>query len=699
MLKVKSLTIAYCGRTIFENVNVEFKRGTITVIQGRSGSGKSSFLNVIGLMQTAKNHEYIFDDQIISNFNEAKRADFRLHNIGFVFQQSNLIQELTVRDNLIVPMSITEQDNIEQKADELLQYVGLESVKHCFPCSLSGGEEQRLAIARAIANDADIILADEPTASLDADNSKLVLELFSRLAHDLNKIVILVSHSEFVPKYADVICEIVNKNLVITSKTDPKKADTISPLAQKTKKRKPLRFIRFYSQKRRSEKVLDRVFVMVTALVAAAAILAVNFGANYVQAADWREQISDKSIFVVNNSMHQPGKTGEFDYEDALALTPAQIDQISSIPGVTKVYPWYSFLSFSGSGVSSDITQIASINIAGLPKPIEYENSLTNSDKPRERFSVYPVFDEDINNLTKYPDGIYSESGQTGMILSLTLAKKLASDPSDLINKAIEINCFVPTKLKESSVSVQTLNFTIDKAYYKLVTIESTITGILPGDYDYKRTNENNYILMNETDFDAYIKGSMIPEKELEEDEKLLAPSALIVIAESYDMVESVADQIKLISPEYSAVVNLKPNTDYGDSLRVARVALTIVTITFIAIVMVMFCLLYHLRNRTRKKEFGILKAIGFTSGNIISLTSLEMLNIAIPSFLISLVMAFLILLAGNGLSNNTLFTISFFSVFVGLIVCIAVVVAAGMFPVYNAIKVDPIKAIQCISK
>ena len=345
MLNIKSLTINYGKRTILKSVNAEFKRGTITVIKGESGSGKSSLLNVLGLMQAASNYEYTFDNTVVSNFNDKERADFRLHNIGFVFQQSNLIQELTAKENLIVPMSIAGKNtDIEKKAHELIRYVGLEKVWNDYPGSLSGGEEQRLAVARAIANDADIILADEPTASLDAANSSKVLDLFSKLAHELNKIVIVVSHNESVEKYADVIYEIKDENLVVTKSLAVRvKPDISSVQTKPSQKRSLMRFVRYYTKKRRGDRVLNRVFIAVTAVVATIAILTTSFGANITsQQEAIINSISDKSIFIVNDTLN---RASHVDYEEAFPIASEIIAQIETIPGVSKVYPWYSFTS------------------------------------------------------------------------------------------------------------------------------------------------------------------------------------------------------------------------------------------------------------------------------------------------------------------------------------------------------------------
>ena len=683
MLAVKSLTIEYGKRVIFDNVNIEFKRGTITVIQGKSGSGKSSFLNILGLMQTASKCEYTFDNTLVSNFSETERADFRLHNVGFVFQQSNLIQELTAKENLIVPMSITGQgNNIEEKAEELIKYVGLEEVKNSYPGSLSGGEEQRLAIARAIANDADIILADEPTASLDAENSKKVLELFSRLAHELNKIVILVSHSEFVPKYADVICEIKDKDLVVTKTAVGNEPKTVTDHSKVAKKRNVSRFVRYYTKKRSGDKVLNRVFVAVTAVVAAAAILSTNFGANFA-ASQQRliDLIADRSILVVNNIS---GQAGQVDYEEALVISPDVINQIGSITNVSSVYPWYSFFSSASSGYLSGGASTASVKVA--------------NGRTVDRFTVCPLYEEEYEGI---PGILEHKSGldlSSGVILSNSLASKLTDNPADLIDKDIEITCFVPTKVEEGVQTVMGNEVLFDKAYYKSVTIRRTVTGVLQSTYSSQRTRETDVVFMNYNQLMGVVNQNK--DMNLGENQRELGPSALVVFVDTSTNASAVAS--RLMIPPFPSAFSVMQNDSgvhAGETLETTRTIMTVVTIVFVGIIAVMFSLLYHLKNRPRKKEFGILKAMGFTKSNIVVLTAVEMLRVALPAFVISIVLSLLIMVSGNGISGNEIFTVTLFSILVGMLVCVIVVVAAGMFPVYNAIKVDPIDAIRRINK
>jgi len=713
MLSIKSLSIIYGKRTILENVDFEFQRGTITVIKGESGSGKSSLLNVLGLMQTAPEFEYIFDGKSISRFNDKERADFRLHHVGFVFQQSNLLQELTAVDNLIIPMSVTSQDSgIRQKAHDLISFVGLEDVKNDYPSSMSGGEEQRLALARAMANDADIILADEPTASLDANNSKKVLELFRKMAHELNKIVIVVSHSDFVCQYADVICEIKDKKLVVT-KTSETIASPEVVIARKrdAHKRKTSRFVLYYSGKRSTSKVLNGVFMVVTALVSAAAMLSLNFGANVVsQQDDLINAITDKSIFVVNDTFKMDSKV---DYGPALAIAPDVIEQIASIPGVSRVYPWYCLVSM-GDSPDDRVTQ-ANIKVTDGDLVLA-EKSYANPSSgmamvlPDQQFFICPLYDEeDYSYLLEYKS---SSNIASGIVLTWQIASQLSTNPAELIDKRIEITCFVPVKLTsyQTIVNIGSVNETksvereANGAFYKPITFESIVTGILPRSYSLQRISATNFMYMNANQLIDIIeqnKDMNIGERFPGLPEKELGPSALVVFANTYNDVSGVTSEIEKISEYFNVVNNAADVTTIQNDLSGTKNMLTTVTAVFIGIIAVTFGMLYYLKNRARKKEIGILKAIGFTKANIAALTSMEMVKMALPAFVISIGLAFLLAHFGNRLPyfydfyGREYLSVTVSSVLVGFVVCFVVVILSGIFPIYSASRVDPIEAIR----
>lgn len=191
-------------RYILKNTNVDFEQGTFYCIVGQSGSGKTTLLSILGGLEEPKKGNLFYNKK---NIKSIGYDNYRRNNIGIIFQQYNLIPYLTGVENVLVPMSITENklpDNHEKVAYNLLDYIGIgeEKAKRMVN-QLSGGEQQRIAIARALATNVDVILADEPTGNLDEEMEQEIVSIFKSLAHDHNKCVIMVTHSQEIAKQSD----------------------------------------------------------------------------------------------------------------------------------------------------------------------------------------------------------------------------------------------------------------------------------------------------------------------------------------------------------------------------------------------------------------------------------------------------------------------------------------------------------------
>lgn len=202
---------------IIKSLSFEAKKGELVAVVGPSGSGKSTFLSIAGALLSPDGGRVIVNGADIAQFSEKERADVRLRDIGFIFQSANLVPFLKVKDQLKMAKELATKWGREAKeeAQQLLQYVGLEHRMNHYPHQLSGGERQRVAIARAFMNDPDIILADEPTASLDGKRSKEIVELLANEAKDKNKAAIIVTHDEAVLPFCDRIYMMDNGRLIL----------------------------------------------------------------------------------------------------------------------------------------------------------------------------------------------------------------------------------------------------------------------------------------------------------------------------------------------------------------------------------------------------------------------------------------------------------------------------------------------------
>lgn len=193
------------NRRVLQDLSIAFESGEFIVILGKSGSGKSTFLNLISGIDLPDSGDIWVNGQNISQFDERRRTLFRRKEIGFIFQFFNLLPTLTVGENTTLPLELNGFDPqaAEQRAREILAEVGLENRWNTFPDRLSGGEQQRVAIARALIHDPGILLADEPTGNLDAETGQQVLRLLDRLTRQSGKNMIMATHSPEAARYAD----------------------------------------------------------------------------------------------------------------------------------------------------------------------------------------------------------------------------------------------------------------------------------------------------------------------------------------------------------------------------------------------------------------------------------------------------------------------------------------------------------------
>ena len=220
LIEIRNLTKTYeeggRQRTVLRDAEASIERGELAVLVGRSGSGKSTLLNLLSGIDLPTSGEVIVDGVSLSGLSERERTLFRRDRIGFVFQFFNLSPTLTVEENLLLPLELKGKVSAEQRrtALDLLTEVGLADRARTWPDRLSGGEQQRVAVARALSHNPSLVLADEPTGNLDLDTGLQVLEILDRLTRKAGKTLVMVTHSPEVVGMADRVFRVEECRLV-----------------------------------------------------------------------------------------------------------------------------------------------------------------------------------------------------------------------------------------------------------------------------------------------------------------------------------------------------------------------------------------------------------------------------------------------------------------------------------------------------
>jgi putative ABC transport system ATP-binding protein len=199
---------------VIKGVNLKINSGENVAVVGKSGSGKTSLIMLIAGLEKATSGKIIFEDQDISNYSEDELADLRKRKIGIVFQSFYLIPNYTALENVSLVLEINKIENAQKKSAELLEQFGLKDRLNHFPSQLSGGEQQRVAIARSIILSPKLILADEPSGNLDSENSKLIINLLFKYSKQNNSSLILVTHDQSIAKECDKIIEIKDGKII-----------------------------------------------------------------------------------------------------------------------------------------------------------------------------------------------------------------------------------------------------------------------------------------------------------------------------------------------------------------------------------------------------------------------------------------------------------------------------------------------------
>lgn len=216
ILKAKGISKAYGKLKVLHDISLNVEKGEIVSIIGASGAGKSTLLQILGTLDNADSGMVEINDQAVSSLNGKSLANFRNQHLGFIFQFHNLLPEFSATENVMMPLLIAgvSQKEANRKAEEILNLLGLSERLHHKPAELSGGEQQRVAVARALINNPLVVFADEPSGNLDSKNSQDLHKLFFKIRDELNQTFLIVTHNPDLANMSDRILEIKDGNIV-----------------------------------------------------------------------------------------------------------------------------------------------------------------------------------------------------------------------------------------------------------------------------------------------------------------------------------------------------------------------------------------------------------------------------------------------------------------------------------------------------
>lgn len=691
MFEIRNLSLSFAGRRLLEPTDLIFERGKVYTIYGKSGVGKSSLLNKIGLLSaTDPSVSYFFDGKEIDIENKKSVSVFIAEEVAFVFQGRNLINDLTVFENLRLALNFYDlsPDEIESKIDTVLADLQISSLKHAYPEDLSGGEEQRVAIARALVTGKTLILADEPTSSLDKENREKVSALLIDLAHKYHKIVLIVSHDEAMIAIGDVQLhfkdhKLVGNCLILNSDEGIKDSKKWSScLSSSHTKLSVLKHRRPF---------LPRLLAFFISLVVAIAVTSINFQSLF---ADKYHQLVNNSLengfLVINDSLHlQTTKV----LDDFLSFDKEEITSISTSQNIQIVNPYIEFLSL---GMTFDNSK----DYSQLQK--NFQPTLTIDGQTRSltrNFSIQPLYQ---TNTTQRQIEYFDRSNEKGIYLS----EQFISDeklPNIVSGTTVTLTFYIPISLYESSIEKEGNILKGDGDLFVKVDKTYPVLGIVKKSYPFEYSPYGNTLFMNIAEMEE-LQNEAIQQHPMTKMAldgfplKSWMPSAIHVLLKDSGAIPEELSRIRAISSQITILSSYENYEEFNKGLTYIRQFLMLLSLVLLILVIAVLSFVFFLLNRPRRFEVGILKSLGYSTQNIVWLFLKELIGYGkIISILASCLLVILSILAMQVLKLEISDVFKFYltSVFTLIGLSVSVLIISGLLPIYTTCRQTVVDTIR----
>lgn len=691
MFEIRNLSLSFAGRQLLEPTDLIFERGKVYTIYGKSGVGKSSLLNKIGLISaTDPSVSYFFDGKEIDTENKKSASAFIAEEVAFVFQGQNLINDLTVFENLRLALNFygLNPDEIESKIDTVLADLEISSLKHAYPEDLSGGEEQRVAIARALVTEKTLILADEPTSSLDKENREKVSSLLIDLAHKYHKIVLIVSHDEAMIARGDVQLhfkdhQLVGNCLILNSDEGIKDSKKwTSYLSSSHTKLSVLKHRRPF---------LPRLLAFFIAFVVAIAVTSINFQSLF---ADKYHQLVNNSLengfLVINDSLHlQTTKV----LDDFLSFDKDEIASISTSQNIQTIKPYIEFLSL---GMTFDNSK----DYSQLQKNFQPTLTIDGQTRSLTRdFSIQPLYQ---TNTTQRQIEYFDRSNEKGIYLS----EQFISDeklPNIVSGSTVTLTFYIPISLYESSIEKEGNVLKGDGDLFVKVDKTYPVLGIVKKSYPFEYSPHGNTLFMNIAEMEE-LQNEAIQQHPMTKMAldgfplKSWMPSAIHVLLKDNSAIPEELSRIRAISSQITILSSYENYEEFNKGLTYIRQFLMLLSLVLLILVIAVLSFVFFLLNRPRRFEVGILKSLGYSTQNIVWLFLKELIGYGKTiSILASCLLVILSILAMQVLKLEVSDVFQFYltSVFTLIGLSVSVLIISGLLPIYTTCRQTVVDTIR----
>jgi len=699
MITLNNINVKFT-KDIITNSSINVPKGKLISLIGKSGSGKTTLLYMIGLISSNTTYEYIFDNQKIDLSNDKLKGNIRKNKIGYIFQDNNLIEDITVYENIRLASELSGKSIDDEEISSLLEYVGVKIDKNSYPRQLSGGERQRTSIASALSKNPEIIIADEPTSALDEENSKLIMDILRKIAYIENKHVIIATHDSTIYNQCDIIYEINNKTINLIKGNDEIYEDEIAnkeiPLINKLSSKFYIRYTK-NRNKNPKESIKNKIMILLCAFTIAFTAISYTLGKDFIKEQEtYTNYMANKEIFLVNNSFPIPGNN---DRNFLKSIDNNDVKKINDIIGIKEYFGYFEFASEGMKAYPDDSSDIylrdSTIQIKENDNIINTINvgNANNSAESLNSYSILPYFPHQEMDRKSM---ILNEEITEGIYLSNQLAEQL--NLNNLNNINLVFDAFVPVKQSLSEVRMDEITYESDSNLYVKIQLELPVKGILDNNIvnSYSDSGQNNiymdYSGMKDI-LDEYKDDDLIIGTPYSPDyiEKEFESSAYIILAESVDSIDSVVEKLKGINPNFSVIKSSQNFEAMKDNVNQIRKSISTMALVIISVVFILMSIIYMLYVDKRKYEIAILKANGLTKIEVNKIIYTESLSHIIKTFGASIIFAFIFKLLALLLPGfNNLIGVGIHQIFIMLLISLLSIFIPTIITIYFVNKYNP---------
>lgn len=627
------------NQEVLKGVNLSLNNGELVAILGESGSGKSTLLNIIGGLDSDYEGEVTLNGKSLKRYDKHQLDNYRKQNVGFIFQSFNLISTYTVLENIMssadfINMSFEEK---KDKAFKLINKLGISGLEDKLPTKLSGGEKQRVAIARALMNDPKILLADEPTGSLDKNNATNILNILKEIAQS-GTLVIIVTHSQ---KIAENCERIINIEYGVISKDNGIGKVNIEKEREQKYKSKNLSIIAALktAYKNIKKNKTRNILVSIGSGIGIFAVVILLFLSSGLQIFVTKQMYANNNPNIVEVTKGKPngGLRPQQQYKmmaNGEPFTEEEINSLTNINGVLSVEK------------SSMLLQSSKISYQNLDYNVALLSTLNSNFEPVFKVGTSPQNKE--------------------IIISESLALDITDDLSTLIGKTISLNVVVDSEANQTA------------------TKDFIISGVIE--------NNNSPTSRFKTAFISYQNL-----EEMYSPYKQLKPTVLYLVAKDTEYVDWIKTEVTNLgftpNRQDAAIERVL------SFLNIVTVGLTSVAAISLVVSGIMILVVLFISVVERTKEIGTLRALGASQSDIRKIFISEGFLLGLFGGIIGILLSIIIGFLGNKIIINRLGTslvnISLLYIVIGLLISLFVSTIASLLPASKASKLDPIEALR----